>query len=217
MCKYGAHQTNEETTQRKVRNHAALLHFAQLSEAALVMHRLLVPATSHFSMSPPAFPQEAGHLRPGLACTFRITFQPDALRDYEDQIVVERQGAAGFSIPLSAGYQVPRLTLPPSLDLGPVFLGAARGRQVYVRNVGGPGAFRWEPQTVAAGASGNGSGASKIPAAPGRHGISHRQRPVQVIACSPSTYHMLQLRQHCQHWQHSTLTDLSKSRHFAVT
>ena len=152
------------------------------------MFRLLVPATSHFSMSLPAFPQEAGYLRPGLACTLRITFQPDALRDYTDQIVVERQGAAGFSIPLAARYQAPRLTLPPSLDLGPVFLGAARGRQVYVRNVGGPGAFRWERQTEAAGHHGNrsGIGASRIPAAPGRHGISPKQRPVQVIACSLS-------------------------------
>ncbi|KAK9818472.1 hypothetical protein WJX74_007363 [Apatococcus lobatus] len=157
--------------------------------------RLLAPPSPHFSMSMPAFPQEAGYLRPGLVCSFRISFQPDALRNYTDQILVERQESAGFSIPISAGYHAPRLTLPASLDLGPVHLGAARGRQIYVRNLGGPGTFMWEQQEQTAGAIGNGSigpGGSRIPAAPARHGISHKQRPVQAgpFLILPGVFHL---------------------------
>ena len=75
--------------------------------------RLLSPATRYFSMSQPVFPQEAGHLRPGLTCSFRVTFRPDALRNYSDQITVERPGAPAFIIPLSAGLRPGSLPSQP--------------------------------------------------------------------------------------------------------
>ncbi|KAK9867980.1 hypothetical protein WJX84_005897 [Apatococcus fuscideae] len=148
--------------------------------------RLLPPATAHFTISQPAFPQEAGYLRPGLACSFRVSFWPDALRDYLDHILVEQPGGPGFSIPISARYHAPRLNLAPNWDLGPVHVGAMRGRQIYIRNSGGPGAFWWGPadlhaRGVYAETEGSLNGnASRIPALHGPRGGNRSRKPFQA-------------------------------------
>ena len=90
----------------------------------------------------------------------------------------------------SAGYHAPRLNLPGSLDVGPVHAGAARGKQIYVRNLGGPGFFRWDStppiQPQNSEPHSRSTSPSRIPV---MHGIGSKQKPCQVTFDSCTTDH----------------------------
>eukprot|EP00753_Platysulcus_tardus_P017583 PLAT6441.10.p1 GENE.PLAT6441.10~~PLAT6441.10.p1 ORF type:complete len:2012 (+),score=1094.48 PLAT6441.10:39-6038(+) len=123
------------TVQLKLRNVSSVLRRL----------RVLPPATPYFSAGQLKLAASAGgFVAPGMAARLSITFKPDSLADFADELTVVTE-AGQWPVPLLGRREPPSLTLPPVLQSPPCLVGGTL-RTVYTcTNVGGAGSFRLLP------------------------------------------------------------------------
>lgn len=59
---------------------------------------------------PGQFPGEHGLVAPGMSCHYAIRFNPDSLRDFNDEIKIQTQSREPIIVPLLGRRPPPRLT-----------------------------------------------------------------------------------------------------------
>lgn len=113
--------------------------------------RLLPPYSKYFTVGELELPrgvEDNGLIAPGMQCATRIRFTPDSWADLDDTLTMVTE-LGRFQIPLVANREPPRLTMEESVEVGACFVGHSLTRTIEVRNIGGRGRFRLEPETYA--------------------------------------------------------------------
>ncbi|PAA82347.1 hypothetical protein BOX15_Mlig031628g2 [Macrostomum lignano] len=104
--------------------------------------RVIPPRSQYFSLSLGQFPGEFGQVAPGLCARFDVSFAPDSLRDFEDEIAVETQATgATFTVRIEARRPRPILTIPSELDVGQCLVYGSKTVYLRLSNKGGDGSF----------------------------------------------------------------------------
>ncbi|RDD40948.1 Deleted in lung and esophageal cancer protein 1 [Trichoplax sp. H2] len=109
--------------------------------------RMIPPSTSYFASSLGQFPSENSFIAPGLACQVEITFTPDSLADYDDEIIVKSQNGLVLAIPLQGRRPPPVLSLTATLDCGHCLVNGEKVTTFKCSNSGGPGRFCIMPES----------------------------------------------------------------------
>ncbi|WAQ94358.1 DLEC1-like protein, partial [Mya arenaria] len=114
-----------------------------------------------FLVSPPAvvfsdykvgqvyeFPGDHGLVAPGMSCHYAIRFNPDSLRDFDDEIKIQTQSREPITVPLLGRRPPPKLSIPRVLDIGYCLVGGCQVTQYVVKNNGGHGRFCIVPSSA---------------------------------------------------------------------
>ncbi|XP_053374594.1 deleted in lung and esophageal cancer protein 1-like isoform X2 [Mercenaria mercenaria] len=109
--------------------------------------RALPATTSFFSVGLGQFPGEHGLVAPGMSCHYNVRFNPDSLRDYDDEIKIQTQSREPIIVPILGRRPPPKITLPPVIDVGHCLVGGCHVVQYVIRNEGGYGRFCIMPST----------------------------------------------------------------------
>lgn len=116
--------------------------------------RVIPPATKNFCISPWKYPQHCtnGIVAPGMHISCQISFFPESLADFEDEIQVETEGGT-YTVKIYGQRDAPKLSLPTTLLVGTCLVGDATSVSMKCVNVGGVGMFKvmdydaYPPQT----------------------------------------------------------------------
>ena len=122
--------------------YAQTINFRNIS--AVSRHvRVLHPKLAAFHLSPLKYPSHClnGAVAPGISVTAVLTFTPDSLGDFNDQLEVETEGGS-YTVPIIAHRDPPCLSLPSLLDVGACLVGDASRIAFSCTNTGGLGRFR---------------------------------------------------------------------------
>lgn len=103
--------------------------------------RALPASTSFFSIGLGQFPGEHGFVAPGMSCHYAVRFNPDSLRDYDDEIKIQTQSREPIIVPLLGRRPPPKLTIPRVMDVGYCLLGGCQITHFMIKNAGGSGRF----------------------------------------------------------------------------
>ncbi|KAG2375195.1 hypothetical protein C9374_010199 [Naegleria lovaniensis] len=85
-----------------------------------------------------------GKIAPGLSAKILVTFQPDSLLDYTEQISIISASKDEIILPLLGRRKRPLLTLPRIIDLGHCFIGTEISKEIKCKNTGGKGNFLFQ-------------------------------------------------------------------------
>ncbi|KAL4222937.1 Deleted in lung and esophageal cancer protein 1 [Mactra antiquata] len=110
--------------------------------------RALPATTNFFSIGLGQFPGEHGLVAPGMSCHYAIRFNPDSLRDFDDEIKIQTQSREPIIVPLLGRRPPPKLTIPSVLDVGHCLVGGCHVVQFIVKNEGGHGRFCIMPSSA---------------------------------------------------------------------
>eukprot|EP00163_Fabomonas_tropica_P026970 TRINITY_DN50_c0_g1_i1.p1 TRINITY_DN50_c0_g1~~TRINITY_DN50_c0_g1_i1.p1 ORF type:complete len:1698 (+),score=359.61 TRINITY_DN50_c0_g1_i1:1484-6577(+) len=103
--------------------------------------RVLPPATPFFSVSPVRYPRGDSLIAPGCICQVTISFAPNSLGDFHDEIVLEDDGGVISTLELTAARPPPRLSIGSEWDCGAGLVGSMTVVHFSVTNHGGSGSF----------------------------------------------------------------------------
>lgn len=105
--------------------------------------RALQPKTPVFKIAALKYPANCngGMVAPGMSVSTVVTFQPDTLGDYNDQVRVETESGC-FDVQLMARREPPNLSIPSTLNVGFCLVGDANRLSFTCTNTGGGGKFK---------------------------------------------------------------------------
>ncbi|WAQ94651.1 DLEC1-like protein [Mya arenaria] len=110
--------------------------------------RALPASTTYFSIGLGQFPGDHGLVAPGMSCHYAIRFNPDSLRDFDDEIKIQTQSREPITVPLLGRRPPPKLSIPRVLDIGYCLVGGCQVTQYVVKNNGGHGRFCIVPSSA---------------------------------------------------------------------
>ncbi|XP_052246606.1 deleted in lung and esophageal cancer protein 1-like isoform X3 [Dreissena polymorpha] len=110
--------------------------------------RALPASTTYFSIGLGQFPGEHGLVAPGMSCHYAVRFNPDSLRDFNDEIKIQTQSREPIIVPLLGRRPPPKLTVPSVLDIGYCLVGGCQVTQFVLKNHGGHGRFCIMPSSA---------------------------------------------------------------------
>lgn len=85
-----------------------------------------------------------GKIAPGLSAKILVTFHPDSLLDYTEQISIISASKDEIILPLLGRRKRPLLTLPRIINIGHCFIGTEISKEIKCKNAGGKGKFLFQ-------------------------------------------------------------------------
>lgn len=123
-------------------SYTCLVKFRNVSTISRSL-RVIPPKSSNYSITPLKYPSssKAGMVAPGMSVWTVVTFTPDSIGNYEDNLQCATEGGK-FSIPIVSQREAPKLSIPSTLNVGACLVGDATRVVINCHNSGGSGRFR---------------------------------------------------------------------------